>query len=337
MKVQIACLTVLAAMSVTALSAVAADFGNVPPGGVVNGGIKDYGGAGGVPVPAPVPVMESHPAWYFRFDAGVGTINDPSVSESGYQYGGIINGANGTPGATGPIYRDLDPTLFTSDFEHMSTFGGGVGYYLGNGWRMDATIEKRAPGFMKIDGTDDWSSNGYRNSGCGLCYTSDLNSDGASPDRHTTISFKDETKLDGTVWLANAYYDFANYRGFTPYVGAGLGFAWNQIERSHTTKVTSCSVDSTASAPLCGKPGADTTEFNQTTKSQEDNTVTFAAAVMAGLSYDVSEITTIDVGYRYLWIGGTGSTMDIEGHTSKVDFGDQSSHEIRAGLRFNVN
>jgi hypothetical protein len=49
MKVQIACLSVLAAMAAATVSATAADFGNVPPGGVVDGGIKDYGGAGGVP------------------------------------------------------------------------------------------------------------------------------------------------------------------------------------------------------------------------------------------------------------------------------------------------
>ena len=349
MKVQIACLSVLAAMTAATVSATAADFGNVPPGGVVDGGIRDYGGAGGVPVPAPVPTPDYKPSWYFRIDAGLGMISSPSVSESGYKYGGLINGgaytgdhtgSNGYDGsfANGPTLQDLDPTWFASDFSNLSTFGGGVGYYLGDGWRMDATVEKRSNDQIGINGSDSWDSHSYYTdvlSGVDVYGTDpggDLDGDGdpSGPevDRRSTITVSDKTDVDGTVWMANAYYDLTTHRGFTPYVGAGLGFVWNELDRTHTTTVTSCELES---------PCGGTSTVYSTTATNHANTISLAAAAMVGLSYDVSEITTIDVGYRYLYLGGTDFSTTIDGVASRLSIGDQSVHQIRAGLRFNVN
>jgi opacity protein-like surface antigen len=87
----------------------------------------------------------------------------------------------------------------------------------------------------------------------------------------TTIT--DKTKFMSTILLANAYYDVRTGTPWTPYVGGGLGFAVNQLTRN---------LDSTA-------PGATINAGNRTTDIQ------FAAAAMAGVSYDFSSFFAIDV------------------------------------------
>ena len=64
--------------------------------------------------------------------------------------------------------------------------------------------------------------------------------------------------------------------------------------------------------------------------------VQFAAAAMAGVSYDFSSFFAIDVNYRFLHIGGSGVSLapDV---ASTVEIGDLNEHQIRAGFRFYVN
>ncbi|MEQ1653027.1 MAG: opacity family porin [Hyphomicrobium sp.] len=342
MKVQIACLSLAAIAAVTTASANAADWN----GGA--GSIKDMSGSAGIPVPAPVPIPEYKPSYYFRLDAGLGTISQPSISEDGYSYGGIVDGANGYPGATGPVLQTLDPTWLGSDFSTLSTFGGGIGYYFGGGWRMDASVEKRSNDQVNISGSESWDSHAFYTDPLDPTRTiygtdpggdldgdgdgGDLNGDGVldepEVDRRTTLSVNDQTSVDGTIWMANMYYDLGARRGFTPYIGGGVGFIWNQIERTHNTTITSCALEDPC--------GGTTTHYNQTFTAEAD-TISLAAAAMAGFSYQVTEITSLDIGYRYLYLGGTDFVMNIDGTESRVTIGDQHSHQFRAGLRFDVN
>lgn len=321
MKVQNLCLAVVAVCAVTAQSANAADWG-------YDRGIREVSPTPAVAVPAPVPVPTFKPSWYFRLDAGIGGVSQPDASIDGYRYGGL-NSSNtlGYPdltGSGGPTLQSVDPTWFSGDFSNLATFGAGVGYYLGGGWRMDGTIEKRSNDQLYLNGSDTWLSHTLDTSTTPASYTVD------TPDNFVTMRMTDRTDIDGTVWLANMYYDFGGDRrgGFTPYIGAGLGFVWHQFDHSNTTTTSTCADD-----PCTGGSSV----VSSSTSSTRADKVAFAAAAMAGFSYQISEITSVDVGYRYLYLGGSDVSLDIEGQPSKLSIGAQHIHQLRAGLRFDVN
>jgi opacity protein-like surface antigen len=327
MKVRNACLFSGLAMGLgMSAPADAADWGSRgETARVYSGGAQSVPA---VPVPAPVPIPEYNGGWYIRLDAGIGMIGEPSISESGFIYG-----ENDGPGPIGgpADARYLSSSWFDNDFRTFATLGGGVGYDFGRGWRMDATVEKRTMNKMQINGTDSWNTYGYDTT-CAPCTTYgiiDANGDGA-PDSKTTFHVSDVAKIDGTVWMANLYYDLFTTRGFTPYIGAGAGFMWNVVSRHHESEVTQC--DLTA-VPACATQAS----VSSVVAGSDADKITLAAAAMAGVSYELTDITTLDVGYRYLYMGGTQVSTDINGHYSTIKFGDQSVHQVRAGLRFNFN
>jgi opacity protein-like surface antigen len=131
-----------------------------------------------------------------------------------------------------------------------------------------------------------------------------------------SVSIADKTSYFSTIVLANAYYDFRTGTPFTPYVGGGVGFAVNQLTRN-----------STSSDTVTGT----TTVSGRTTRFQ------FAGAAMAGLTYEISSFTAIDVNYRFLYIGGSDVDLVINSINSDVAVGGISEHQIRAGLRFYIN
>jgi opacity protein-like surface antigen len=62
--------------------------------------------------------------------------------------------------------------------------------------------------------------------------------------------------------------------------------------------------------------------------------VQFAAAAMAGLTYDISSFVALDVNYRYLYFDGSDAAPT--GANSTVSIGGLNEHQIRAGLRLYV-
>lgn len=131
------------------------------------------------------------------------------------------------------------------------------------------------------------------------------------------LTVNDKTRFMSTILLMNAYYDIRTGTAFTPYLGGGLGFAVNQLTRSDS------STDSGATGDL--------EVSGRTTR------IKLAGAAMAGLTYDINSIVSLDVGYRYLFIGGTDVALRIHGVDSDITFGDISEQQVRAGLRFYVD
>ena len=269
--------------------------------------IKDYGN-GPIAVPAPVPIPVFKAVWYFRGDIGAGFAGGPNGSEEGLVYG--RDRAAGTFNLPVGFLEDGKDTLVT--------IGGGVGYYWNNFVRTDVTAEWRSANHVNFEGT-------YRYLGTGAAGS------------RVNGEVQDRSSIGGGVFLFNAYYDF--YRGehsdWTPYVGGGLGFSWDRIDRTHITKEKLC--------PLGGGPGscAQRGFREHLVAGNKTDSVSFAAAVMAGVGYRFSENVSFDFNYRFLYIGGTEVELGVDGRNfgggSLVTIDDTFEHQLRAGLRFDVN
>jgi opacity protein-like surface antigen len=117
-------------------------------------------------------------------------------------------------------------------------------------------------------------------------------------------SFKSD--LTSQTVFANVYYDFATGTAFTPYVGAGLGMAWNHTKGTGTVIATGATQD-----------------YHRTTDS-------FAWNVGAGCAYTLTSNWSLSAGYRYVDLGkvvwGDG--------TAQLTSKDITSHEVLMGLRY---
>ena len=255
---------------------------------------------GPVPVPAPVPIPIWKPVWYFRGDVGVGLAGGPDASESGLIFG--------KDSVNYPF--ELPEDFGTSDTGSLVTLGVGVGKYWNNFFRTDFTAEWRSSTEHKYSGNYEY----YARPG------------------DTLIQGKafDKTTVRGGIFLFNGYFDF--YRGeesrWTPYLGGGVGFAWNSLEREHRTEEQQCSP--------CNSGIRDEVEVRSKNQS-----LSFAANVMAGVGYRFSDTTSVDLNYRFLYVGGSDATLGIWGKqfggVSKVSVDDTFEHQLRAGLRFDIN
>ena len=116
-----------------------------------------------------------------------------------------------------------------------------------------------------------------------------------------------------SVWtaLANVYLDMATFENFTPYVGVGAGVAGIKFDNIRG--------------------------FNpdgSTTNIAGDSSITYAAAAMLGLTYDINEKLAVDANYRFLAMGDGHSAKDVI--NQKVKYSDLYGHEVRLGLRYNL-
>ena len=108
------------------------------------------------------------------------------------------------------------------------------------------------------------------------------------------------TKVYKHSLMANAYFDYLTCTPWTPYVGAGIGYAWLK--------------------PVAHVNGA---KFN---KSQYN----FAWQVMAGVAYDINSNWTVDLGYKYADLGRVRKNDGVM--VNKLTVRD---HEILLGIRYN--
>lgn len=304
-------LLVLGATSVTAF---AGDWNNG------DGRIREMRGSAAVPVPAPTPIPVHAANWYMRLDAGLGFNSGGDLAESG-----VLFGLNDSPGATGPEPFGSRSAWMNSDFDTFGALGGGVGYYWGDRVRTDITLEVRTKSEAIIDGRESYAVH-IDNAGSWDPVV-------PGPGSQVNANMRDTISTRSVFSLVNAYYDFGDNRGFTPYVGAGIGISYNDLSRNHTSNETTC--DPTAGCVTEALRSARTGRGSA-------NTYSLAAALTAGMSYSLSDITALDFNYRMLYIGGSSVRMTVRdgGGTSFVSNASIDStleHQLRAGLRFNIN
>lgn len=123
------------------------------------------------------------------------------------------------------------------------------------------------------------------------------------------------TSISSTTLMVNLYKDLGSYGGFVPYVGAGIGVAYNQMDDVYFTQ-----------NPFL------------TNRIHGDNNISFAWSLMAGFGYDLTSRATLDIGYRYIDLGRIASQNgDNAGFWNpKARFDDLDNHEIKVGLRYKL-
>jgi opacity protein-like surface antigen len=183
-------------------------------------------------------------------------------------------------------------------FDSAPLGGVGIGYAFNNWLRGDVTAEFRGKSsFYALD-----------------AFTSDAT--GALAGTNSYTATKSEWLL-----LANAYVDLGEYRGISPYVGAGIGASRNTISHFNDTNAFA------AGGGFAPK------------HSQWE----LAWALHAGLGYAVTDRLTMDLGYSYVNLGDakTGDARNYDPAFTRANdgftFKDLSSHDIKLGIRYKFN
>jgi opacity protein-like surface antigen len=171
-------------------------------------------------------------------------------------------------------------------------FMGGVGYEWNNWLRFDVTGEYRTKAPVNFFGT-------YTQGG------------GTFGDQYQGF-------LKSVVILANGYIDLGTWNCLTPFVGVGVGGAWNQFADLTDTSIA------TATGGAGTGIGRNTTNMN------------FAWALHAGLAYNVTQNFTVEFAYRYLNYGSVTDTIDCAGGCNPDSYKLQnlSSNDFMLGMRW---
>ena len=217
-------------------------------------------------------------------------------------------------GMSNQFYDGLESDLFAlpfgfgwydeGGFSSAPIFGGGVGYQFNNNLRGDVTVEWR--GKSDFNATDWVVANA-----------------GDSPTSNDYTGKKSEL-----VFMANGYYDFGDFSGITPYVGAGIGTSYNTISNFRDINIIN------GAGAYAGEDG----QWN------------FAWALHAGLGFQATERMTIDFGYSFVSLGDAQTGMlnndDPRHSTSKNERHQvqrhlferlQGRHSVLVELEFSIS
>lgn len=120
------------------------------------------------------------------------------------------------------------------------------------------------------------------------------------------------TAVTSHTLMANFYLDLGNFRRIKPYIGAGVGIAYNVMDEV---------------GPNCCGVYLD---------GGED--LSLAWSVMAGFGYQLTPRTMLDIGYRYLDVGSvsSGRVDSTNNPNTAHNFTEMGSHQIKAGFRYQL-
>lgn len=121
------------------------------------------------------------------------------------------------------------------------------------------------------------------------------------------------TSVRSYTMMFNAYKDLGRYGNITPYLGAGIGVAYHQVDETYFTG-----------------------NYNLPARIEGDNDISFAWALMAGVGFQITERAVLDIGYRYIDMGEASSgRVDTAGFVNpRVEIDDLAAHEVKIGLRY---
>ncbi len=189
--------------------------------------------------------------------------------------------------------------------EDSALMGVGVGYQFNSWFRADLTGEYRS--------SSAYNSRVYYQSGASC-----------APGNASGLVCGDA--YNGSVrtglFLANGYADIGSWGGFTPYLGVGVGLASYGMH----------GVTDTALFPAGGYGAA-----------PSNGGTNFAWALMAGVSYNLTQNLKFDMGYRFVDMGAfkTGVIQCNGGAAGGCNFETQHynmiANDFRFGLRWMLN
>lgn len=245
--------------------------------------LGQYGG-GSVKDYAPAPAAPSR-ALYLKGTIGLANTDTDQIWTNGH----------GTDG-----YQSGNFTVIDKNITSSTVYGFGVGFEANRWLRFDVTADYR--GKALFTGLDRYQIGATCTAGvnCGT----------------------NEYQADITTWtgLFNAYIDLGTFRGVTPYVGAGVGFANHHVEGFRDVNV-----------PTGGYAYGD--------KSHNDTN--FAWALYGGMSYDVTDKLTLDFAYRYIDMGDTetGRATAFDGSDSYqgLQIRDITSQDFLVSARYRLD
>lgn len=259
-------------------------------GGWARGSIKDG------------PVAHVAPAGrcYFRGDVGYSWSRDPSVKWP------VVNGVfggdadlDGFVGANELTYSYAGDSV--SDTSLENGWFGGFGAGCGSGSRgLRGEVMFNVHEDRKLQGTP-------------LTYDPGPSVGDPVPAAPTPIDDPLHTSIKTYTLMLNLYHDLGKWGQVTPYVGAGVGIAYNIMSDVYFT-------DNPALV----------------NRIAGDRDISLAWSLMAGLGYQVSNNAILDIGYRYLDMGkATSERHDNAGFINpRVRVEDITAHEFKVGLRY---
>ena len=228
----------------------------------------------------------------------------PPVEDFGGWY---LRGDIGMTTTSAKLHNALYDTLpagtvfnqFGHGFDGGMSYGVGVGYQFNSWLRADVTGEYRSK--VSFTGSDFLT---YPAGGGSL-------TDGYNGGYKSWVA------------LANIYADLGTWWCLTPFVGVGVGGAYNTF--SGFSDVTTINLGGGTTSGL----------YQAQTASKLD----FAWALHAGLAYRVNQNLTVELAYRYLNLGtgvtGSGASFDATVSNGRpFQFRDLTSHDIKVGLRW---
>lgn len=242
------------------------------------------------------PQLDRPQNFYVRGDLGIGQLGLGSVSQA--------------------EIADNGGTFISQSIGDTAYIGVGVGLQFNRNIRADLTGEYRST--ADIRAMDNLAG--------------DLLLDDGTVDGSVQSNTLYQGNLSSYVGLLNGYVDLFNWRGVTPYIGAGIGFAQNRMS-GLTTQSSSKFTDADTGEEKVSSSVGNASDHSQTS---------FAWALMAGASYDISSNAKLDLGYRYLNLGASAAMASgvidcVCGAVGgPLKGSDLDSHEFRIGLRWEL-
>ena len=268
-------------------------------GGYRGGSVKDgY---------APLPVISqgSGGPCYFRGDVGYSMSNDPTITWPVHSQDTVIDNTV-TPSTTTTTSTFITDKVTNATIENTWLAEGGIGCGFGGsrGVRLEAMLGFR--GNRHITG----EPGNYTNTTTTI---DPVPQPQPAPAPYGGNADPMHTNLKTYTLMLNAYKDLGNWGGFTPYVGAGVGAAYHQLDDVYFT----------------GNPAL-------TNRIHGNNDLALAWSLMAGVGIQLSDRAVLDVGYRYIDMGSISSQRsDSAGYVNPaVKFDDLTAHEVKVGIRY---